>query len=187
MILLLRKYNLGIWKNVWCTYCNLPLPCYSSCSRLIVIKQLEKWTVNVRIWCVLMTCRSNFLKEQINHIFPAEKHIQPTEDLGVWLVIFPEHHPKVCSWGQLFSVVPGGCAFQQSFLRNAWYDCEHQLIPCQPADGSKHIYILEKDINAHVQRYVCIKHAGLFFEKRFHDHRRVLSHRTRLAGGSKGL
>lgn len=113
MIRLLRKYNLGVWKNVWCTYCNLPLPRYSSCSRHIIIKQLEKWTVNVRIWCVIMTCRSNFLKVQINHTFPAEKHIQPAEDQGVWLVIFPEHHPKVHNWGQLFSVVPGGCAFQQ--------------------------------------------------------------------------
>ena len=91
-----------------------------------------------------MTSRSNFLKLHINHGFLAAKHTQPTEDLGVPLVISSGHHPKVRSWGQLFSMIPGGSAVQQGLLRNAWYDCEHKLVPCQPADSGKHVYILEK-------------------------------------------
>lgn len=100
--------------------------------------------MNVSICYVLMTSRSNFLKLQLNHNFLAEKHTQPTEHLGVPLVISPGHHPKACIWGQLFTVVPGGSAFQQGLLRNAWCDCEHKLVPCQRADSGKHVHVLEK-------------------------------------------
>lgn len=135
-----------------------------------------------------MTSRSNFPQLQINHIFLAGKHTQPREDLGVPLVTSPGHRPKARSWGQLFSMVPAGSAFQQGVLRNAWCEWEHRLVPWQPLTvANTFLSWRRKDSRADV----CLRKGdwAVFWGNVCHAHRQLLhlGCRTRLARHSEGV